>query len=114
MFILVNTPKMSLLADADDFMGDIGSVSDMFYYQKRSFTRYVQVCLEEDIGFPRIFAVKENILIHSHFYGLLIEEAINGITLEDYLKSSISNDDRTTFAIDFLFKMSVNGIERLR
>ena len=40
------------LADADDFMDDIGSVSDMFYYQKRSFTRYVQVCLEEDIGFP--------------------------------------------------------------
>ena len=92
-------------------MGDIGSVSDMFYYQKRSFTRYVQVCLEEDIGFPRIFAVKENLLIHSHFYGLLIEEAINGITLEDYLKSSISNDDRTTFAIDFLFKMS-NIIEK--
>lgn len=99
------------LADADDFMDDIGSVSDMFYYQKRSFTRYVQVCLEEDIGFPRIFAVKENLLIHSHFYGLLIEEAINGITLEDYLKSSISNDDRTTFAIDFLFKMS-NIIEK--
>lgn len=99
------------LADADDFMGDIDVASDLFYYQKRSFTRYVQVCLKEDTGFPKVLAVEENVLIKSHFYGLLIEEAIDGITLEDYLKSVKTDFERAAFAIDFLLKMS-NIIEK--
>lgn len=95
------------LADADDFMGDIDAASDLFYYQKRAFTRYVQVCSEEDVGFPKMIAVKESIIINSHFYGLLIEEAVDGITLEEYLKSLDSSFDKVAFAITFFQKMSV-------
>lgn len=94
------------LADADDFMENIDDASEIFYYQKRAFLRYVQVCSEGDIGFPKMLASKENIVINSHFYGLLIEEAINGITLEDYLHSPDNNNDNVAFAISFLREMS--------
>lgn len=94
------------LADADDFTGNLDEVSTIFYYQKRSFLRYVQVCSEEDACFPKTLVSEEDIRINSHFYSVLIEEAIQGITLEDYLKIESSTIDKTTFAIDFLFQMS--------
>lgn len=95
------------LADADDFIGDIEMTSDLLYYHKRSFIRYIQVCMEEDTGFPKIFAVDDNIRYGQRFYGLLIEEAINGTTLEEYLKSSISTEAKDNFAIEFLWNMSL-------
>ncbi len=95
------------LADADDFIGDIEMTSDLLYYHKRSFMRYVQVCKEEDTGFPKIFAIDENIKNGQRFYGLLIEEAINGTTLEEYLKSSNLLEAKDDFAIDFLWNMSL-------
>lgn len=112
--ININTCKqaedmINRLADADDFMGDVDSASDLFYYQKRAFLRYVQVCSKKDTGFPRIVASKENVRIQSHFCGLLIEEAIDGITLEVYLK--ICDCNKPDFTIDFLMKMS-NIIEK--
>lgn len=101
------TPEdvIDLLADADDFMEDIDDVSNIFHYQKRAFSRYIQVCSKEDAGFPKMIAFEENIVINSHFYGLLIEEAINGITLEEYLSTATSYN-RVDFAITFLEKMA--------
>lgn len=106
--ITCKTPEevIEKLSDADDFMGNIDEASDMFYYQKRAFLRYVQVCSVEDFCFPKMLAAKENIIIGSHFYGLLIEEAINGITLEDYLKTPNSINDKVSFALTFLLEMS--------
>lgn len=97
---------IDMLADADDFMGDADEASTNFYYQKRFFVRYVNVCSKEDTDFPKMFAFKENIIINSHFYGLLIEEAIEGITLEDYSNKPDSSYDRTSFAINFLENMT--------
>lgn len=94
------------LAEADDFMDDFEAVSDLFYYQKRAFTRYVHVCSETDTCFPKMIASKENIVINRHFYGLIIEEAIAGITLEEYLKSLDNSINRTSFAVRFLIKMA--------
>lgn len=95
------------LADADDFIGDIEMTSDLLYYHKRSFIRYVQVCREEDTGFPKIFAVDENVKSGNRFYGLLIEEAINGTTLEEFLKISNAIKSKDNFAISFLWSMSL-------
>lgn len=102
------TPEdvIDMLADADDFMDNIDDASNIFYYQRRAFLRYIQVCSKEDTGFPKMIAAEENIIINSHFYGLLIEEAINGITLEEYLKSSSATYKRVDFAITFLEKMA--------
>lgn len=94
------------LAEADDFPGNIDTVSDIFYYQKRSFLRYVEVCSEEDTGFPKVLASNKNVSINSHFYGLLIEEVIDGITLEEYMQRPLSDMERVDFAIHFLIKMS--------
>lgn len=94
------------LADADDFMGNIDEIYTIFYYQERSFLRYVEVCSKTDCCFPKTLASKENILINSHFYSLLIEEAIDGITLENFLQSADFNFDKITFTIEFLLQMS--------
>lgn len=94
------------LSDADDFMDDIETVSELLYYRKRSFDRYIEVCSEEDTGFPIIYAVNSNLRHDNSFYGVLIEEAIKGITLEDFLKSE-AIDSKDNFAIDFLWEMSL-------
>lgn len=95
------------LAEADDFIGDIDMTSDLLYYYKRSFTRYVQVCREEDTGFPKIFAIDENLQHGQRFYGLLIEQAINGITLEEYMKTPDFIYSKDDYAIYFLWNMSL-------
>ncbi len=95
------------LADVDDFIGDIGTTSDLLYYRKRSFNRYVQVCEEEDTGFPKIFAVRKNIKSGQRFYDLLVEQAINGVTLEELLSSSSSIESRDDYAIEFLWQMAL-------
>lgn len=97
---------IDMLAEADDFPGDIDTASDLFYYQKRAFLRYIQVCSEEDTGFPKVLAINKNVIVKSHFYGLLIEEVIDGITLEEYLQKSLSDEEKVNFSINFLFKMS--------
>ena len=87
------------LAEADDFPGNIDTVSDIFYYQKRSFLRYVEVCSEEDTGFPKVLASNKNVSINSHFYGLLIEEVIDGITPEEYMQRPLSDMERVDFVL---------------
>lgn len=93
------------LVDCDDFLEDIDRVSDLIYYNKRSFKRYVEVCNEDDSQFPKVFYSVEDIKINHAFYSLLIEEAINGVTLEEYLKTYV--DDRINLALKFLWDMSL-------
>lgn len=95
------------LYDADDFIGDINEVADFIYYRKRSFTRYIQVCKDEDVGFPKIYAVNEDLKIGQHYYGVLVEEAIQGVTLEEFFNKLGKKESRDDFAIDFLWKLSI-------
>ncbi len=93
------------LVDCDDFLEDIDRVSDLIYYNKRSFTRYVEVCNEYDSQFPKVYYSLEDIKINQAFYSILIEEAINGVTLEEYIKTY--TDDRINLVIKFLWDMSL-------
>lgn len=103
-----STPEelIDKLSDADEFLDDIEQVSESVYYKKRSFQRYVQVSQMEHSIFPKTLAYKDNLIIQSHFHGLLIEEAIVGITLEDFLKTLNPAVTRSNLAIDFLQKMA--------
>lgn len=103
-----STPEelIDRLSDSADFMDNIEEVSNAVYYQKRSFQRYVQVSLMENSVFPQIFCYKDNIILNNHFHGLLVEEAINGITLESHLRVPTSSCNIVDFAIDFLRKMA--------
>ena len=97
---------IDLLASSDEFMGDIDRISEFIYYRKRSFIRYIQVCLNEDSGFPHIYVSDENIIIDKHYYGVLVEEAIQGVTLEEVLRED-TIVDRADYAIHFLWKLSI-------
>lgn len=57
------------------------------------------MCSEEDTGFPKVLASNKNVSINSHFYGLLIEEVIDGITLEEYMQRPLSDMERVDFVL---------------
>lgn len=93
------------LAMSDGLLVDIEEMSEVVYYNRRSFNRYVQVCQQEEIGFPRVYAYEENLKIENRFGGVLVEEAIDGITLEEYIKQG--KYEKIEFAIQFLWKFSL-------
>lgn len=73
------------LSNSDDSI-DIEQVLEIINYIQRSFNRYVCVCSNYNCGFPILHTYEKSIKINDSFYGLLIEEVIEGITLDKYLK----------------------------
>lgn len=94
------------LSECDDFMENVEEVLELLYYRRRSFLRYINVCYENDMGFPKLYAFEDNFCFNRTFYGILIEEAIDGPTLEHYLTTLSSQDDRVKIAVDFLCKVA--------
>lgn len=68
---------------------DIDNISDIVYYCKRCFKRYVEVAGGNSKIFPQVYFYKDNLKISNSFYGLLIEQAINGITLQEKMNNII-------------------------
>jgi len=68
---------------------DIDKISDAVYYCKRSFKRYIEVAVEDNKVFPQVYCYNDNLKINNSFYGLLVEKAIKGITLQEKMNNII-------------------------
>lgn len=92
---------------------NINEVSEIVYYLKRSFSRYIEVTKDDDGLFPKVYAYDYNVKIANSFYGLLIEEAIDGITLQEKMNNiSMDGESNIVFAIKTLSEIG-HAIERL-
>lgn len=91
---------------------NVEEILECIYLSKRSFNRYIEVCINTEGLFPKLYAFKNNIKIGKRFYGLLIEEFVKGISLTDEIKIVKRNEiDIYDYAINFLVKIS-NTIKR--
>lgn len=92
---------------------DIDKINEIVYYLKRSFSRYIEVT-KNDVGlFPKVYGHKEKIKIKNSFYGLLIEEAIKGITLQEKMNNvTMDGIDNINLAIQALYEVG-KAIENL-
>ena len=77
---------------------NIDEINEIVYYLKRGFLRYIEVTRDDAGIFPKVYGHVENIKIKNSFYGLLIEQAINGITLQEKLNNIIMDGNEN---IDF-------------
>lgn len=95
------------IEDIEDFSYNIDEVINIIELQKRCFDRYVRVGkINELTCFPKIYFSKE-LRLDNSFYGVLVEEFIHGMTLEEQLENGkIIN--KTFFVYDFLCQMGVN------
>lgn len=86
---------------------NIETILEIIYYSKRSFNRYVEISEKTDGIFPKVYVSNENIRIKDRFYGLLIEEYVEGENLRDIIDSI---DRKTTnvsqYSINFLNSVS--------
>lgn len=82
---------------------DIDAISEAIYYLKRSYKRYIEVATKTTDLFPKVYCYKDPITIKNSFYGLLIEEAIEGITLQEKMNDIIMDGtNNITLAIKCL------------
>lgn len=95
------------IEDIEDFSYNIDEVINIIELQKRCFDRYVRVGkISELTCFPKIYFSKE-LRLDNSFYGVLVEEFIHGMTLEERLvKGEINN--KVFFVYDFLCQMGIN------
>lgn len=70
----------------ENFPIQIEEISEALALKKRCFTRYILASNETNDVFPKVKFDIEEINFNCSIGGILVEEAINGITLEDYLK----------------------------
>lgn len=84
----VNTDAFSTVDEYINSLDDspipyeLNKINEIVYYLKRSFDRYIDVTSNTEGLFPKVYAYSSNIKLINSFFGLLIEEAIDGETLE--------------------------------
>ena len=82
---------------------NIDEINEIVYYLKRSFLRYLEVTKDDVSIFPKVYGYIDNIKIKNSFYGLLIEQAINGITLQEKMNNIIMDgNENINFGIHAL------------
>ena len=87
---------------------DLDQINELAYYLKRSFSRYVEVALKTENLFPKVFCYNDNIKLGNTFYGLLIEEAVDGITLKEKMNNVIMDGfDNVHLAIKCLKEIGI-------
>lgn len=92
---------------------DVEAINEVVYYLKRGFSRYIEVTKDDDGVFPTVYCYLENIKIKDSFYGLLVEKAIKGITLQEKMNKIIMNGrENVDFAIHSLQDIG-KAIEKL-
>lgn len=90
------------------FPFEVDKILEHIYYAKRSFDRYIEVCTNTTNLFPKLYCHNKNIKIGKRFYGLLIEEVIKGIGLnEKILTIDRVKEDISKYGIKFLEEMSL-------
>lgn len=85
---------------------DVEQLLECIYLSKRSFSRYVEVCLKTEKLFPKIFGYCPNIRIGNRFYGLIIEEFVVGESLASIIKQIQRDETIYDYTMDFLIKIS--------
>lgn len=86
----------------DELQYSLERIFELINIQLRSFKRYVQVGKNDKLNFfPKFFYSTSELKLNDSFYGLLIEEYINGNTLESADTKSYGLKD----IIDFLHQM---------
>lgn len=86
---------------------NIEKILELIYYSKRSFSRYVEISETTTDIFPKVYIYNNNIKIKDRFYGLLIEEYIEGENLRDIIDSmNREYINVSKYAIDFLANVS--------
>lgn len=85
---------------------DVEQLLECIYLSKRSFSRYVEVCLKTEGLFPKLFGYCQNIKIGNRFYGLIIEEFVVGESLSNIIKQIPRNETIYDYTTDFLIKIS--------
>lgn len=110
----------------DELLDNIDSVGESLFnieetievieLQKRCFDRYIDVCSRENLKcFPKIIHYISEVKIETSFYGILIEEFVNGSTLDKVFKENnvISIQDVNAFLEQLgnvILEMNKNGI----
>lgn len=86
---------------------NIEQILENIYYYKRSFYRYVEISEKTQDIFPKVYISNNNIRIGDRFYGLLIEEYIEGENLRDIIDSiDREKSDLSQYSIKFLNSVS--------
>ena len=76
-------------------------------FQLRCFNRYIKACKIESLQcFPKLVESNDNIKINDGFYGFLIEEFVDGQTLEELLPID-EEHELTNIVFNFLSQMGV-------
>ncbi|WP_323706714.1 protein kinase domain-containing protein [Mammaliicoccus sciuri] len=109
--------NIDFLDGIDDVVFNIDELIDIILLEQRCFKRYVHVCNMSNLGcFPKIIYSESELRINDSFYGFLIEEYVNGVTIEEQLPFS-ENIDKSKKTFDFLLqlgiiveKLSSNGV----
>ncbi|EAD2763165.1 hypothetical protein D3269_14540, partial [Listeria monocytogenes] len=121
----IDIEQLNVFENIDDLLENIdsldgfGHVSDRIesfveyiLFQQRCFKRYVAVCQLSDLEcFPRIIKAINELKFNNSFYGFLIEEYVNGVTLEKNLPFP-EGTDKAEKAFDFLQQLG-NVVEKL-
>lgn len=100
----------------EDTSWSIEEIIETINLQTRCFKRYIDVCTREGLKcFPKVLSFLSEIKIGNTFYGVLIEEFVDGITLDKILNQPSEKD--INIVTDFLeqlgqviLKMNHNGI----
>ena len=86
---------------------NIEQILENIYYYKRFFYRYVEISEKTQDVFPKVYTSNNNIRIGDRFYGLLIEEYIEGENLRDIIDSmDRGKNDLSKYSIEFLNNVS--------
>lgn len=85
---------------------EIEDIIDLIEINRRLFNRYVEVCVNYECGYPKIYEYEECVKIGNDFWGIIVEEVIDGITLEMYFKMREKNKDLYREVVDFISKIS--------
>lgn len=94
----------------------IEEIIETINLQTRCFSRFIEVCTREGLEcFPKVLSFHSQKKIGNTFYGVLVEEFVNGITLDKMFDQLIDKDIKvvTNFLKQMrqvILKMSNNGI----
>ncbi|MDD3241862.1 MAG: protein kinase [Bacilli bacterium] len=82
---------------------NVEMIIELLQLRKRCFGRYILASNMTTNIFPKIFYYEEEIKINNTICGFIVEKAINGITLEDYMRSiDRKKEDMLDIGIKFL------------